>query len=52
MAYKCKIVRLSMYHFNGHYTHVCTVSKVLDMNTENKICLANKKYISVHANKE
>ena len=48
MAYKCKqfkTVNLTCY---GHYTHVCRVSRVIGINTENKICLPNKEYISGH----
>ena len=44
---KCKIfVAVNLSH--GHYTQVCTVSTFIDINTENKICLPKKEYISVH----
>ena len=42
MAYKCNIfdaINLILY---GHYTHVCTVSKDIGINTENKICVPKK----------
>ena len=46
--YECKIfeaVNLALY---GQCIHVCTVSKVTGINTENNICLPSKKYISGH----
>ena len=48
MAYKCKIFEAANLTPNGYYTYDCTVSKVIGINTENKICLKNKEYISVH----
>ena len=48
MAYKCKIFEAVKLILPEHYTHVCTVSKVIGINTENEICLPNKQYISVH----
>ena len=47
MAYKYKYLRLSTSCFIG-ITHICTVSKGIGINIENKICLPGKEYISVH----
>ena len=45
MAHKGKIFEtVSMGIIN-----MCTVSKVIGINTENKICLPNKECISVHS---
>ena len=41
-----KYLRISTLH--GHYTYVCSVSKVIGVKMENKIYLPNKEYISVH----
>ena len=35
-----KYLRLSTFY--GHYTHVYTVSKIIDVSTENKLCLTSK----------
>ena len=46
MTYKCKIFDA----FNLTwvlYTGMCTVSKVIGINIENKICLPNKQYINI-----
>ena len=48
MAYKSKLFEAVKLTLHGHYTHVCTVSKVIGINTENKICLPNKEYIHGH----
>ena len=48
MANKCKLFEAVNLTLHGHYTHVCTVSKVVVINTENKICLPNKEYKNVH----
>ena len=48
MAYKCKIFEAVTLTLHWHHTHMCRVSKAIDINTENKICLANKVYIIVH----
>ena len=37
MAYKYKTFEAVNLAFHGHYTHVCTVSKVVGINTENKM---------------
>ena len=39
-----KYLRLSTLH--AHYTHVCIVSKVFGINTENKTCPPSKEYIN------
>ena len=48
MAYKCKIFEAVNLTLNGHYKHVYTVSKVIGINIENKICLPNQEYISLY----
>ena len=48
MAYKGKIFEAVILTPCWHYTQVFAVSKVTGMNTENKICLPNKEYTSVH----
>ena len=45
MAYKYEIFEAVNLTLHGHYTHLCTVSKVTGINTENKMCLANNKTI-------
>ena len=35
MAYRCKIFDAYYLTFHGHYTHVCTGSKVIGIDTEN-----------------
>ena len=47
MAYKCKIFVAVNITLHRHYTNVCTVSKVIDINRENEICLPHKEYIVV-----
>ena len=47
MAYKCKIFETLNLTLHGHYAYVCTVFKVISINTEKK-CLPNKEYISGH----
>ena len=41
-----KYLKLSALY--GHYMHACIFSKVICINAENKVCLPNKEYISVH----
>ena len=48
IAYKSKLSEVANLILNGQNTHVCIVSKVIFINAENKICLLNKKYVSVH----
>ena len=48
MAFKCKIFEAVNLALHGHDIHVCTVSKVIGINTENKICLPNKEYLSFY----
>ena len=48
MASKYKIFEVVDLPLHGNYTHVCTVSHVIGINTENTTCLPNKKYMSVH----
>ena len=48
MAYKCKIFEAVNLILQGHYTDVCTVSKVIVINTENKICMSNKGFFGAH----
>ena len=48
MSYKCKIFEASYLALDGHYTHICTVSRVIGIKTESRICVPNKEYISVH----
>ena len=43
MAYKCEIFDAVNLTFHGHYMHVCTVSKVIGIDTENKICLPSRE---------
>ena len=42
MAYKCKIFEAVNLRLDGHYTYVCTVPKVIDINTDKKTCLPDK----------
>ena len=37
MAYKCRIFKAIDLTFHGNYTHLCEVSKVFAINTENKM---------------
>ena len=37
MAYKCKIFDGVNLTLAGHYTHMCTVSKIIGINTENNM---------------
>ena len=39
-----KAVNLTLHH---HYTHMCTVSKVIGINTGNQMFLSTKEYINV-----
>ena len=42
MAHKCKIFETDKLTPYGHYTHVSTMTKVTDRNTENNIGFPNK----------
>ena len=45
-AYKYKIYEAVNLTLHGYDTLVCTVSKIIGINTENKICLPSKEYIN------
>ena len=42
IPYKCKIFETVNLPLHGHYTHICTMSKVIGIGTEKKIHLQNK----------
>ena len=48
MAYECEIFEAVNLTLHGHYKHACTVSRVINIYKENKICLPHKEYISGH----
>ena len=48
MAYKCKIFEAVNLTLHGYYTYMCTISKIIGINTENQICLPNKEYLTGH----
>ena len=45
MAYKSEILQGVNLTLQEHNIPVCTVDKVIGINTENKICLPNKGYM-------
>ena len=48
VTYTFKIFEAVNLTLHMHDAHVCTVFKVIGINTENKIFLPNKEYISIY----
>ena len=50
-AYKCKISDTVNVTFHGHYTHVCTDSKVIGKKYRKFVCQTKKTYAVIDAKK-
>ena len=48
MAYKCKVFETLSLTLHGHYTHVCTVSIVIGINTEKKYVCQTKIHVFIN----